>query len=166
MIVDLFFLQKGGIMDQNKLSRRDFIKNVGTTAVLAAIASPIVGLDASASSGKPPLPMTPIMLDITRPDFSALAKVGGAIKIPNPHDKKRPIIVSRNSETDIAAFSSKCTHFGCEVPIPENNVITCPCHGSKFDASGKVTHGPAKKSLIAFSAVLEGSIITIKDITS
>jgi cytochrome b6-f complex iron-sulfur subunit len=150
-------------MDQNKVTRREFIKNAGATALAAVIVTPMLGLDAGASSGKPPLPMQPIQLDLTKPDYSALAKVGGAIKIPNPHDKKKPIIVVRSSETTIAAFSSKCTHFGCEVGLPENNVAACPCHGSKFDATGKVVHGPARKNLAAFSAVLEGSIITIKD---
>jgi Rieske Fe-S protein len=153
-------------MDNNKLSRREFIRNVGTTAIAATLAGPVLGMTADASSGKAPLPMSPIMLDLTKPDYNALTKVGGALKIPNPHDAKKPIIVSRTSETTVAAFSSKCTHFGCEVDLPYNNVVSCHCHGSKFDATGKVTHGPAGKDLAAFFAVLEGSIITIKDIAS
>jgi cytochrome b6-f complex iron-sulfur subunit len=152
-------------MDHNNISRREFIRNVGTTALAAAIVSPVVGFQANASSGKAPLPMTPIMLDITKPDYAALTKVGGGVKIPNPNDKHKPIIVARTSETTVAAFSSKCTHFGCEVGLPENNVVSCPCHGSKFDSTGKVTQGPARKDLMAFSAVLEGSTITIKDKT-
>ncbi len=150
-------------MEDKRQSRRDFLLNLGTTAIAAAIAAPVIGLEVHASSGKPQLPMSPIMLDISKPENSDLANVGGALKIANPHDKGRPIIVSRISETTVAAFSSKCTHFGCEVPIPKNNAIKCPCHGSQFDGSGKVTHGPAKKDLPAFSAVLDGSIITIKD---
>jgi Rieske Fe-S protein len=153
-------------MKNNTLSRRDFIKNVGSTALAVAIVSPVLGIKAHASSGKAPLPMAPISLDISKPDYIALSKVGAAIKIPNPHDKNRPIIVSRTSETSVAAFSSKCTHFGCEVGLPQANVVTCPCHGSKFDGTGKVIHGPAKKDLLAFSAVLEGSTITIKDMAS
>jgi Rieske Fe-S protein len=154
------------MMHTNNLSRREFMKNVGTTALAAAVVSPVLGLNTYASSGKPPLPMTPVTLDITRPEYAALANAGGAIKIPDPHNKKRPIIVSRTSETTVAAFSSKCTHFGCEVGLPVDGIITCPCHKSKFDNSGKVTHGPAKKDLFAFSAVLEGSSITIKDVAS
>jgi len=52
------------------------------------------------------------------------------------------------------------------VGLPENGVITCHCHKSKFDNTGKVLHGPAKKNLMAFSAVLEGTTITIKDMAS
>jgi Rieske Fe-S protein len=150
-------------MDHNDITRREFIKKAGASALAAAIVSPVFGFEADASSGKPALPMQPIILDITKPDYTALAKINGALKIPNPHDKKKPIIVCRTSETAVTAFSSKCTHFGCEVGLPENNTITCPCHGSKFDATGKVIHGPARKNLPAFSAVLEGTNITIKD---
>jgi Rieske Fe-S protein len=153
-------------MDSKNLSRREFIKNIGSTALAVAIVSPVLGIEANASSGKPPLPMQPVMLDLTKPDYNGLANVGGALKIPNQHDKHKPIIVSRTSETTVAAFSSKCTHFGCEVGLPENGVITCHCHKSKFDNTGKVLHGPAKKNLMAFSAVLEGTTITIKDMAS
>ncbi|HUI93542.1 MAG TPA: Rieske 2Fe-2S domain-containing protein [Chitinivibrionales bacterium] len=152
-------------MSKSNISRRDFIRT-GTTALAAAIAAPLVGFESEASSGKPPLPMQPITLDLSDPKYAALSQAGGAMKIPNPHDAKKPIIVSRISESDVAAFSSKCTHWGCEVPLPANHVITCPCHGSKFDATGKVTHGPAKKNLEAFSAVLSGTTLTIKDMTS
>lgn len=47
-----------------------------------------------------------------------------------------------------------CTHFGC-VPISEQNIEKlesdlgwyCPCHGSKYDTSGRVVGGPAPKNL-------------------
>jgi|WetSurMetagenome_2_1015567.scaffolds.fasta_scaffold00396_12 Rieske Fe-S protein len=150
----------------HSISRRDFLKKTGTTALAAAMAGPLVGMEADAASGKPPLPMQPITLDLSDANYTVLAKAGGAVKIPNPHDAKKPIIVSRVSDGEAAAFSSKCTHLGCEVPLPENNVITCPCHGSKFDASGKVTHGPAGKNLMQFSATISGNTLTIKDIES
>jgi Rieske Fe-S protein len=153
-------------MQNGKVTRRKFMVDAGKTALLAAIASQVMGVEAYASSAKPPLPMQPITLDLTKQEYAALTKVGGAIKIPDPHDAKKPIIASRISETEVAAFSSKCTHFGCEVPLPENNVITCQCHGSKFDAGGKVIHGPASKELKAFSASLSGMAITIKDMES
>jgi Rieske Fe-S protein len=149
-------------MDQNILSRREFIKNVGSAALAATIAAPVLGFEASALGGKPPLLMEPIRLDLAKPEYAALTKAGGTLKIPYPHSKK-PIIVSRISDTLVSAFSSKCTHWGCEVALPVNNVITCHCHGSKFDATGKVLKGPAKKDLFAFSAALEGTMITIKD---
>lgn len=41
-----------------------------------------------------------------------------------------------------------CTHLGC-VPMHggESEGWRCPCHGSQFDLSGRVTHGPAGRNL-------------------
>ncbi|MFQ5707123.1 MAG: ubiquinol-cytochrome c reductase iron-sulfur subunit [bacterium] len=46
----------------------------------------------------------------------------------------------------IFAVSSVCTHLGCVVNKEEKQ-FTCPCHGSRYDLTGKVTHGPAPKNL-------------------
>lgn len=39
-----------------------------------------------------------------------------------------------------------CTHMGC-VPNKEGPGWACHCHGSAYDDSGRVTHGPAPKNL-------------------
>jgi ubiquinol-cytochrome c reductase iron-sulfur subunit len=42
-----------------------------------------------------------------------------------------------------------CTHLGC-IPIAhqgEYDGFFCPCHGSQYDASGRVRHGPAPANL-------------------
>lgn len=41
-----------------------------------------------------------------------------------------------------------CTHLGCVVPWNKSeNKFMCPCHGSQYDANGKVVRGPAPLSL-------------------
>jgi Rieske Fe-S protein len=150
-------------MHDRKISRRTFLRTAGKDALTVALAAPFIGSSLMASSKSVPVPMEPIILDVTKPEYEMLGKAGGALKIPNPHDKKKPIIINRTSDTTVAAFSSKCNHWGCEVPIPIDNVIKCECHGSVFDGSGKVIKGPAHKNLPQFTATLEGSIITIKD---
>jgi Rieske Fe-S protein len=149
-------------MKNKKVTRREFIVTAGKTALAVAVAAPVIGFNASAGDKKNQPAQQAITLDLTKPENAALAAVGGALKIPNPLGKGKPIIVSRISEAEVAAFSSKCTHMGCEVPIPEKGLITCPCHGAQFDASGKVKKGPALKDLPSFTATLEGTTVTIK----
>lgn len=150
-------------MENKSFSRREFIATVGKSAAAIAVLAPVFGSNVAAMGKSIPVAMEPITLDLTKQEYKVLAQAGGALKIPNPHDAKKPIIVTRSSETTVAAFSSKCTHWGCEVSLPVNNVITCPCHGAAYDTNGKVTHGPAKKDLKTFSATLNGTIITIKE---
>jgi cytochrome b6-f complex iron-sulfur subunit len=53
-----------------------------------------------------------------------------------------------HTESGFSALSLVCTHLGCTL---ENDAdgFACPCHNSRFDADGNVTHGPAAKPLPA-----------------
>lgn len=53
-----------------------------------------------------------------------------------------------HTENGFSALSLVCTHLGCTVEQKVDG-FTCPCHGSRFNADGKVTHGPADKPLRA-----------------
>lgn len=103
--------------------------------------------------------VTTITLDLNAKTNAALKKVGGAVKVTQGSTK---LIVVRSSTSVYTAFSSTCTHNGCQVPVPDaKGVIVCPCHGSKFDATGKMTKGPAKKDLPKATVVLQGSNLKI-----
>ena len=39
-----------------------------------------------------------------------------------------------------------CTHLGC-VPNIKKDGWLCPCHGSVYDLSGRILHGPAPRNL-------------------
>lgn len=56
----------------------------------------------------------------------------------------RLLIASRAE--GIRAMSATCTHLGCTVGKAEWG-YQCPCHGSKFDSTGRVLAGPAPKPL-------------------
>ncbi|WP_342775619.1 Rieske (2Fe-2S) protein, partial [Nonomuraea deserti] len=72
------------------------------------------------------------------------------------------IVVTQPTQGVYKAFSSVCTHKGCVVSTPENNVITCACHGSEFAAdSGKATKGPATGGLAAYQVKVEGDGIVV-----
>ena len=64
-----------------------------------------------------------------------------------------PAILVRLTDTDVVAFSQKCTHLGCVVYYEpdagtSNGRWHCPCHEGNFDArTGNVISGPPTRPL-------------------
>jgi len=54
---------------------------------------------------------------------------------------------------ELVALSSDCTHRQCKLKVASRRSFYCPCHGSTFDSSGKVTEGPAKRDLPVLPSV-------------
>jgi cytochrome b6-f complex iron-sulfur subunit len=82
------------------------------------------------------------------PIIAALADVpdGGGLIAGNPANS-RPLVIVRTGDT-VKAFDATCPHQGVAVSPPQGGVITCPNHGSTFNASdGAVTKGPATTGL-------------------
>ena len=56
--------------------------------------------------------------------------------------------VYRDEDGTVHRLSARCTHVGCIVAWnPEERTWDCPCHGSRFDATGEVLQGPASAPL-------------------
>lgn len=53
-------------------------------------------------------------------------------------------------EEKLFALDLTCTHLGCTVAVHPTELV-CPCHGSAFDRSGKVTRGPANRPLARYT---------------
>jgi cytochrome b6-f complex iron-sulfur subunit len=54
--------------------------------------------------------------------------------------------------TGFFAVSAICTHLGCITEWkPDDNLIECPCHGSKYKRDGTKVAGPAPRSLPHFN---------------
>jgi len=81
--------------------------------------------------------------------------VGGGIVLDGPK-----IVVTQPAAGDFKAFTAVCTHQGCTVSTVSDNVISCPCHGSKYSAEdGSVENGPAPDPLAPVSIKVEGDSI-------
>ncbi len=58
------------------------------------------------------------------------------------------IAVFRDEAGAVHRLSAVCTHLGCIVAWNKAaSTWDCPCHGSRFDASGRVVNGPASQDL-------------------
>lgn len=78
--------------------------------------------------------------------------------------KRKPALLIRKTDTDIVAISAVCTHLGCIVKYHEDTKqLLCPCHGAKYDQSGRVLGGPAPKSLTAYNARIEAGTIVVEE---
>ncbi|MQS37272.1 Rieske (2Fe-2S) protein [Streptomyces katsurahamanus] len=72
------------------------------------------------------------------------------------------VVITQPKAGEFKAFSSKCTHQGCAVKDVSDNVINCPCHDSRFDASdGSVKGGPATLPLPPTAITVDGGSIRL-----
>jgi nitrite reductase/ring-hydroxylating ferredoxin subunit len=63
------------------------------------------------------------------------------------------------------AFGDTCTHQGCSLADGdlEATIVTCPCHGSKFDVkTGDVVRGPAGEPVRSYPVRLEGDALRVE----
>lgn len=67
------------------------------------------------------------------------------------------IVLTRDAAGTVHGVSATCTHQGCTVGAPHRGVVTCPCHGSQFDATtGRVLRGPASQPLPSVAVTVQG----------
>lgn len=93
--------------------------------------------------------------------FSSLPPVDGA-PVSNLDGK----FWSSNDADGFRALYRVCTHLGCLYEWKDQTFrFECPCHGSKFQKTGKYIEGPAPRSLDQFYAILEENGQTVADIT-
>jgi Rieske Fe-S protein len=93
-------------------------------------------------------PDEPVITDL------ATLEEEGAVAFETTEGKAIVVMVG----DEVVAFSSVCTHQGCTVAYDaEEQVLACPCHGSKFDPAdgAKVVAGPAEAPLPTVEVVVD-----------
>ncbi|MDH6140799.1 MULTISPECIES: Rieske 2Fe-2S domain-containing protein [Kitasatospora] len=82
--------------------------------------------------------------------------VGGSATVTDPATGDAVYIVQPKAG-QYAGLSSICTHAGCTVDPPKGGQLSCPCHGSRFDAAtGAVLTGPAVRPLPRYAVTKDG----------
>lgn len=136
---------------------------LGASAALAAAGCTTYRPDSGSGDGGAP--------DSAPSSGSASAGAGGAGALGPASEipvgggkvfKAQKVVVTQPAAGTFKAFSSVCTHQGCQVSEVTGGTINCDCHGSKFSATdGSVTEGPAKKPLAARQVSADGGQIKL-----
>ena len=86
--------------------------------------------------------------DVVVEDFLASHNVGDRVLVQGLKGDPTYLIVEGADAIGAYGLNAVCTHLGCVVPWnASENKFKCPCHGSQYDATGKVVRGPAPRSL-------------------
>jgi Rieske Fe-S protein len=93
-------------------------------------------------------------------------ELGAATEVPVGGAKlfrEAKIVVAQPTQGSYQAFSAVCTHQGCTCDKVEGTALSCPCHGSVFDAAtGAVRNGPATQPLTKVDVqVKDGKLVAV-----
>ena len=146
----------------NSCNRREFVKDtltgIGTVAFGIFM---LVNQSGCSSPTEPNNSDETITVDLSLSENSALLVVGGALALGSNVIDSKGILLYRQSDTNVLAFSRNCTHSGCTIGSFQNGTSACACHGSQFNTSGSVVNGPAVNPLSQYSSTITGNIVTI-----
>ncbi len=98
----------------------------------------------------------PVFIRHRRPDEIEKANAADVASLRDPQTDNERLVPGADGELNpqYLIVMGVCTHFGC-VPKSEQHPFQsgsglgwfCPCHGSKYDTSGRVVGGPAPANL-------------------
>ena len=127
--------QKSSRLDPPRVTRRSFLSLAAIASFLATLATALAGM---LRLPKPAVLPGPVRrFKVGRPEQFA---VGSETRL-----EKENVFLFRDAD-GVYAISAVCTHLGCTVARSAKG-FECPCHGSKFGASGNVEAGPAPRGL-------------------
>lgn len=82
------------------------------------------------------------------------------VLVHNPQASS-PIYLRKDADERYTALLLECTHKQCTVN-PDKETLSCPCHGSRYDAKGNVLEGPARKPLMHYKVDSDDTNIYIQ----
>jgi Rieske Fe-S protein len=136
------------------LSRRSLLTGAVVSAA-AAVAGFVVARNSDAASAKSPT---------SGANGYGSGSGSGALvavtKVTSAGIVAEGVVLTKDQSGTVHAVSATCTHQGCTVGAPRDGIVSCPCHGSQFDAvTGRVLRGPATRPLPAVAVRVQGDQI-------
>lgn len=128
-------------------SRRGFLKSLGAFGVLVGLVALLSSIKLPVSK---PAATTTTTTQAGAPQGSVAKKSDLTVGTPVYFDYPSgfPNILFLQKDGSLLALSLLCTHVCCQLQYVQAYAeFGCPCHGSVFDAAGRVVQGPATSSL-------------------
>jgi len=103
-----------------------------------------------------------------RSPVAAQVRCGALTGLPVGHARffphgAEPLILVRESDTEVVALSAICTHMRCVLQWdPEGRSIRCPCHDGSFDRHGNVLSGPPSRPLPRYACEVRAGEIIVR----
>ncbi|HEX7939745.1 MAG TPA: Rieske 2Fe-2S domain-containing protein [Gemmatimonadaceae bacterium] len=135
--------------------RREFLRKAASVAAGGAIVGPLASMACAPAEKHPPRSFE------TTIDVASLTQDGQSLVAPVKGIDNYPILVVRKSADAFNALSMQCGHMGCPVNPPVGKVITCPCHGSRYDLNGKILNGPTQYPLAEYGTEVNAKARTL-----
>jgi Rieske Fe-S protein len=151
--------------DRNGQTRRTFCRQAATLAVYSS-ALGILFEGCSSPTSPSNATALPIVngtrgsggVTVTIDASSPLSAVGSAALL---QVSGADFLLAHTAQNTFAALSATCTHQICTITGFAGQDFVCPCHGSSFDTSGRVTGGPAPTALHQYPTQFANGVLTI-----
>ena len=153
-------------MKSDSPTRREFCTRACGIVGLTALGSALQACGAAGPAGPSFVPALPTVtaapgsgvVTLTVDSSSPLAAVGSAALV---RSGSAVFLVARTAQDSFSALTSMCTHEACTITGFDSETFVCPCHGSRFDTSGRVLSGPATRGLRTYQTRFSGDVLTI-----
>lgn len=143
------------------MNRKEFIKSCGYACLSGVALASIMQSCTTTKYVSGEIKESDLLLPLAEFEIVKKGKTSYRHYLIAQHESlKYPICVYRETDNTYSALLLKCTHQGAELQV-FGEQITCPAHGSEFNAKGEVQQGPASTALRQFPTSIAGNQLKI-----
>merc|ERR1711907_32219 len=156
----------GDVPDMNKRNTMNLLLVGAASLPIGSLAVPyaLLFVPKSASGGAGGIVAKDALgTDIKASDWLSSHRAGDRTLSQGLKGDPTYIVVTAEGQIDNYGINAVCTHLGCVVPYNAvDKQFQCPCHGSRYDSTGKVVRGPAPLSLALAHCDVKDDLVTFR----